>query len=129
DNVEDLCGHAGYLLFYLATGVIGSLAHVASDPTSMVVTIGASGAISGVLGAYVRKFPNARVRAIVYYGFFFRLARIPAMFLIGFWFVYQLLLAFLALEPGVAYFAHIGGFAAGFLIGGLLKRRDFPRAY
>ncbi len=79
DNVEDLAGHAGYLLFYLSTGIIGSLAHIASDPSSTVVTIGASGAISGVLGAYVRKFPSVRVRAIVYYGFFIRLARVPAL--------------------------------------------------
>ncbi len=125
DNVEDIAGHVGYLLFYLTTGVIGSLVQVASDPSSIIVTIGASGAISGVLGAYVRIFPHARVRAIVYCGFFVRLTRVPAMFLIGFWFVYQLLLAFLDVEGGVAYFAHIGGFAAGLLFAGLLKRRAF----
>ncbi len=121
DNVEDLAGHAGYLAFYLTTGIVGSLAHVASDPSSTIVTIGASGAISGVLGAYVRRFPSARVRAIVYYGFFVRLTRVPALVLIGFWFVYQLLLAFLDVEGGVAYFAHIGGFAAGLLLAGLLR--------
>lgn len=129
DNVEDLAGHVGYLLFYLTVGIIGSLAQVASDPSSTIVTIGASGAVSGVLGAYVRKFPHARVRAIVYYGFFVRLTRVPAMFLIGFWFVYQLLLAFLDVEGGVAYFAHIGGFAAGLLLATLLKSKSFLRDY
>ncbi len=122
DNVEDLAGHAGYLVFYLVSGILGSLAHIASNPGSMVVTIGASGAISGVLGAYVRKFPRARVRAVVLYGFWARLVRVPAFFLIGFWFVYQLVFAFLSIEGGVAYFAHIGGFTAGLLMGGLLKR-------
>lgn len=122
DNVEDLAGHAGYLLFYLSTGIVGSLTHVISDPSSTVVTIGASGAISGVLGAYVRKFPRARVRTVIYYGFFIRLTRVPALALIGFWFVYQLLFAFLDVEGGVAYFAHIGGFVAGLLMAGLLRR-------
>ncbi len=129
DNVEDLAGHGWYLLFYLSTGIIGSLTHVVSDPSSTVVTIGASGAISGVLGAYVRRFPSVRVRAIVYYGFFIRLARVPALALIGFWFVYQLLLAFLNVEGGVAYFAHIGGFVAGLLIAGLMRRPAFQGSY
>ncbi len=123
DNVEDLAGHAGYLVFYVASGIVGSLAHIASDPTSTVVTIGASGAISGVLGAYFRKFPTARVRALILYGFWARIILVPAYFLIGFWFVYQLVFAFLAVEGGVAYFAHVGGFLAGLLMGGLLKPR------
>jgi len=129
DNVEDLAGHVGYLLFYLTTGVIGALTHVASDPSSTIVTIGASGAISGVLGAYVRKFPHARVRTIVYYGFFIRFTRVPAMFLIGFWFFYQLIFALVGIEGGVAYFAHIGGFIAGFLLSYLLRRQPSPIRY
>ncbi len=92
----------------------------------MVVTIGASGAISGVLGAYVRKFPRARVRALLLYGFWVRFIRVPAYVLIGFWFVYQLLFALLGIEGGVAYFAHIGGFIAGLTIAGLLKRQAPP---
>ncbi len=123
DNVEDLAGHAGYLVFYLVSGIIGSLAHIASNPGSMVVTIGASGAISGVLGAYVRKFPRERVRALLLYGFWVRFIRVPAYVLIGFWFVYQLLFALLGVEGGVAYFAHIGGFISGLVIAGLLKRQ------
>ncbi len=130
DNVEDLAGHVGYVIFYLTAGVIGALAHVASDPSSTVITIGASGAISGVLGAYVRKFPHARVRTIVYFGFFIRLTRVPAMFLIGFWFAYQLLFALLGIEGGVAYFAHVGGFIAGFLLSTLLKGGEqYPNRY
>ncbi len=123
DNVEDLAGHAGYLVFYLVSGILGSLAHIASDAASTVVTIGASGAISGVLGAYVRKFPRARVRALLLYGFWVRFIRVPAYVLIGFWFVYQLVFALLDVEGGVAYFAHIGGFIAGLTIAGLLKRQ------
>jgi membrane associated rhomboid family serine protease len=130
DNVEDLAGHAGYLLFYLTTGVIGALTHVASDPSSIVITIGASGAISGVLGAYVRKFPHARVRTIIYFGYFIRLTRVPAMFLIGFWFVYQLVFALLGIEGDIAYFAHVGGFIAGFLLSALLRGGErYPARY
>ena len=126
DNVEDLAGHVGYLLFYLTTGVIGAMSHVASDPSSTIVTIGASGAISGVLGAYVRKFPHARVRTIVYFGFFIRFTRVPAMFLIGFWFFYQLIFALVGIEGGVAYFAHVGGFIAGFVLSALLRSEPDP---
>ncbi len=129
DNVEDLAGHAGYLVFYLASGIAGSLTHVASDPTSTILTIGASGAISGVLGAYARKFPRARVRAVVVYGFWVRLVRVPAFILIGFWFVYQLVFAFLGIEGGVAYFAHIGGFVAGLAMAGFLKSPGFQAQY
>ncbi len=129
DNVEDLAGHIGYLLFYLSVGILGSLAYVGSNPSSMTLTIGASGAISGVLGAYVRRFPRARVRAVVVYGFWARLVRVPAFILIGFWFVYQLVFAFLGIEGGVAYFAHIGGFVAGLAMAGFLKRPGFQAEY
>ncbi len=117
NNIEDLTGHPGYILFYLASGVAASLAHIASDPSSIVPAIGASGAISGVLGAYIVRFPRARVRTAVFYGFFVRLVSLPAYLMIGFWFVYQLILAALDTAGGVAYFAHIGGFIAGLLFG------------
>ncbi len=129
DNVEDLAGHAGYLVFYLSAGVAGSLAHIASNPTSLIPAIGASGAISGVLGAYVRKFPRARVRALMIYGFWARLVRLPALYLIGFWFLYQLAFAFLDVEGGVAYFAHVGGFIAGLVVGGFLKLKPAPQQF
>jgi len=113
DNIEDATGHLGYIIFYMAAGAAASLAHIASDPSSMVPAVGASGAISGVLGAYIVRFPHARVRAIVFIGRFGQLIRLPAYILIGFWFVYQLLLSLIDIEGGVAYFAHIGGFIAG----------------
>ncbi len=115
DNIEDQTGHTGYIIFYMASGVAASLAHIASGPSSLVPAIGASGAISGVLGAYIVRFPKARVRAIVFIGRFGQLIRLPAFLLIGFWFLYQLLLSALDPAGGVAYFAHIGGFIAGLL--------------
>ena len=115
DNIEDLTGHAGYIIFYMASGVAASLAHIASDPSSLAPAIGASGAISGVLGAYALRFPHARVRAILFIGRFGQLIRLPAYLLIGFWFFYQLLLSLIDTTGGVAYFAHIGGFIAGLL--------------
>ena len=123
DNIEDTMGHAGYVIFYLAAGVAGSLAHIASDPNSTIVAIGASGAISGVLGAYVRYFPNARIRTAVTLGFWIQFVKIPAYLMIGFWFFYQLLLAILDLGGGVAYFAHIGGFIAGLALALIIPRR------
>lgn len=127
DNIEDLLGHIGYVIFYFTVGIAGGLAHVASDPSSTVVAIGASGAISGVLATYLVHFPYARIRTIVYYGFFARLTRVPALFLILFWFLYQVAFAFLDTQGGVAYFAHIGGFLAGLLIGFIVPRRQEPQ--
>lgn len=125
DNIEDQTGHLGYMIFYLASGAAASLAHIASDPSSAIPAVGASGAISGVLGAYIVRFPHARVRAIVFIGRFGQLIRLPAYLLIGFWFFYQLLLSFLDPTGGVAYFAHIGGFIAGLLFVFLIpKKKD-----
>jgi len=128
DNIEDATGHLGYMIFYMAAGAAASLAHIASDPSSMVPAVGASGAISGVLGAYIVRFPHARVRAIVFIGRFGQLIRLPAYILIGFWFVYQLLLSLIDIEGGVAYFAHIGGFIAGlvFALAVLRKKPEQP---
>jgi len=128
DNVEDMCGHTSYLAFYLVCGVLASFAFYLSDPASNVPAIGASGAISGVLGAYVLLFPRARILTAVPIGPFIRVIHIPAFIMIGFWFVYQFLLAFLALETGVAYWAHIGGFVAGLALGKIFarKRRAHP---
>jgi membrane associated rhomboid family serine protease len=120
DNVENLLGHARYLAFYLLTGVLASLAHVLTtfiigmDP--LVPSLGASGAISAVLGAYFLMFPRRRVRVLVF-GFFVR--EVPALIAIGIWFVFQLIngLGMLGGEAGgVAYGAHIGGFIAGFIL-------------
>jgi membrane associated rhomboid family serine protease len=123
DNVEHRAGPLLFLVAYLATGVVGSLAQILSDPTSPIPTLGASGAISGVLGAYIVLFPRNRVTV-----FAFRFVmQVPALIAIGMWIVLQLLAGFAdtAGVGGVAYLAHIGGFAAGVLVGLLLKgRRD-----
>jgi len=128
DNIEDRTGHIGYIAFYLASGVAASLAHMASDPSSLVPAVGASGAISGVLGAYIVRFPRARVRAIVFIGRFGQLIRLPAYLLIGFWFFYQLLLSAIDPTGGVAYFAHIGGFIAGLLFAFAIPKKK-PTEY
>lgn len=123
DNVEDELGHRRFLLFYLACGLLGSLAHVAADPTSAVPTIGASGAISGVLGAYLMMHPTARITTLVVLGFLIRTIRVPAFVFLGLWFVMQSFSGWASLGAhhasagGVAWFAHIGGFVAGGVIG------------
>lgn len=118
DNVEDRLGHAGYLLFYLAAGMAGSFAHIAGNPQSAIPTIGASGAIAGVLGAYLLFFPRARILTLIPIVFFITTARLPATLFLFIWFILQLLNASLAgLAAGaqmVAWWAHIGGFVFGF---------------
>ncbi len=116
DNIEDVLGRRKFILFYLGAGLAASFAHAFSDPTSAVPTIGASGAIAGVLGAYILLYPWAKVYTIV----FFVLVMIPASVLIGFWFVLQVFSASVLWVAGttteVAYWAHIGGFLAGMLL-------------
>lgn len=123
DNLEDLCGHVPYLAFYLICGFGGSLLQLVSDWGSSIPSIGASGAISGLLGAYIYLFPHVRIRTAVTFGVLVRLVRLPAYLLIGFWFVYQLILGFLAVDSSVAYWAHVGGFIAGLGLARLLARR------
>lgn len=111
DNVEDLLGHVRYLIFYLLCGFAAALAQVLASPDSILPMLGASGAISGVLGGYILMFPRRQVRAIIF-NFF---TTVPAYVAIGIWIVYQLVLGFFssAEDGGVAYSAHIGGFIAG----------------
>jgi len=115
NNVEDVLGHGRYLIFYLASGVAAALAQTAIGPSSAVPMVGASGAVSGVLGAYLVLFPHAYVTTLIILGFFFRLVKIPAVVVLGFWIVLQLLngLGSFGASGGVAFFAHIGGFLAG----------------
>ena len=115
NNVEDTLGHGRYLLFYLLSGVAAALAQTAIGPSSAVPMVGASGAVSGVLGAYLLLFPHAHVTTLIILGFFFRLVQIPAMIVLGFWIVLQVLngLGSFGSSGGVAFFAHIGGFLAG----------------
>ena len=132
DNVEDRLGHLRYLLFYLATGLGAALAHAYLHPDSTIPTIGASGAISGLLGAYLLLFPYARVYTFV--PFFFVL-EVPAAIYIGFWFLGQLLSGTVALAlagegGGVAWWAHVGGFVAGIALVPVLRRRwSYPRVW
>jgi membrane associated rhomboid family serine protease len=120
NNVEDRMGRGRFLLFYLLTGTVASVAQVLANPDSPLPTIGASGAIAGVLGAYIILFPNARVQTLIFLGYFARMAQLPALLVLGFWFVLQLfngLLSFGMMQMGgVAWFAHVGGFVAGLLL-------------
>jgi membrane associated rhomboid family serine protease len=128
DNVEDCMGHARYLLFYVLCGTAGVCAQALSEPHSAYPIIGASGAISGVLGAYLLLFPRAKVLTLVLLPFFFTTLRLPAMLLLLLWFAVQLV-SDLAVHGGgasVAFRAHIGGFLAGMLLVPLLKRREVP---
>ncbi|HMQ04889.1 MAG TPA: rhomboid family intramembrane serine protease [Pyrinomonadaceae bacterium] len=111
DNLENLLGHIRFAAFYIVCGIAAALAQVAMDPNSVIPMLGASGAISGVLGGYVLLFPQRRVRALI----FSFLTTVPAIAAIGIWIAYQLILGFLtpAGTGGVAYAAHIGGFVAG----------------
>ena len=129
-NVEDRLGHLKYLLFYLACGVIAGLAQVLADPASPVPTVGASGAIAGVLGAYLVSYPRARVLTFVPIFFLPWLVEIPALVFLALWFATQLLMGWFSLgrelTGGVAWWAHVGGFMAGMLLvnlGGKRRRR------
>lgn len=123
DNVEDVLGRLGYVLFYLAAGVVAGLAQVMVAPSSMIPAVGASGAIAGVLAMYLVLYPAAPVRVLIPGFYVMRIARLPALIVLGFWFIVQLFNGFLSLGAatmatgGVAWFAHIGGFLAGLVVG------------
>jgi membrane associated rhomboid family serine protease len=131
DNVEDAMGHWRFLAFYFLCGIAAIAAQALSNPSSPYPIIGASGAISGVLGAYLLLFPRARVLTLVVLPFFLTTLRVRAMLLLLLWFAVQLI-SDLAMPhgsaggAGVAFRAHIGGFLAGMLLVPLLKRRDVP---
>ncbi|MGH7316230.1 MAG: rhomboid family intramembrane serine protease [Candidatus Rokuibacteriota bacterium] len=130
NNVEDTLGHGRYVIFYLACGAAAALAQTAIGPGSPIPMVGASGAVSGVLGAYLLLFPRAHVTTLIMLGFFFRLVRIPAVIVLGFWIVLQLISGFgtFGASGGVAFFAHIGGFAAGLGLLFVLRPRPGARA-
>jgi membrane associated rhomboid family serine protease len=127
NNIEDRLGHLGFLAFYLGGGGVAAAAQVFVDPTSTVPVIGASGAIAAVLGAYLVLFPGARVLSLIYFGLFFQLIQVPAIILLGFWFLVQVFDSVVSLgsagtSGGVALFAHVGGFLAGVVVGLLVRR-------
>ncbi|MEO0457601.1 MAG: rhomboid family intramembrane serine protease [Cyanobacteria bacterium P01_A01_bin.114] len=125
NNVEDELGHGKFLFFYLVCGVLASLAQWIVDPVSAVPSLGASGAIAGVMGAYIFRFPQVRILTLIPIGIFITSFRIPALLFLGFWFVEQALYGLLSLEAaanvgmqgGVAYWAHAGGFLFGAILG------------
>ncbi len=123
DNVEDALGYLPYVGVYLLAGLFGSGLHIAIDPHSAIPTIGASGAISGVMGAYFVLYPKARVLTLIPIFFFIRLIYLPAFVLLGFWILLQLLQGCSSSGGGVAYFAHIGGFIVGIAVGLIVRRR------
>lgn len=118
DNIEDRMGPVRFLLFYLACGAGAVFAQALPAPQSVVPMVGASGAISGVLGAYLLLFPRARVLVLVPFGFILQVIRLPAVWVLGLWFLVQLLSSLAApeAEGGVAFRAHLGGFIAGLLL-------------
>lgn len=125
NNIEEAMGHGRFLVFYLVCGVLATGGHVLANPASEVPVIGASGAISGVLAAYLLLFPHARVLTLIPLGFFTRLVYIPAVVLLGFWILLQVLNGLMTPREaaGVAWFAHIGGFLAGLVLVVPFKRR------
>jgi membrane associated rhomboid family serine protease len=128
NNVEDAMGHGRFALFYLLCGAAAALALAYMDPSSRLPMIGASGAISGVLAAYVLLYPRARVTVVVPLGIIFYPLAISAVWVVGLWFAMQLLSAWLfdPAQPGIAWWAHVGGFAAGLVLTPLFKSRDVP---
>jgi membrane associated rhomboid family serine protease len=119
NNIEDKLGRTRFVFFYIFCGIVSAYANALSDPHSRIPMIGASGAISGILGAYLLLFPRAMVHTLVFLGFFVTVVRIPALVVIGFWAIIQIVNGLIstgfAREGGIAWFAHIGGFLVGLL--------------
>lgn len=126
DNVEDRFGHAAFFLFYLATGVAASFAHILLDPGSTMPMVGASGAIAGILGAYFLLFPRAQVNTLVILPLYISMVSLPAVMFLGFWFLLQVLNSGVSSSGGIAWYAHIGGFVAGVI--GVLAYRALKAA-
>lgn len=129
NNIEDSVGHFRFVAFYFLSGIAAGMAHLLSAPDSMIPTIGASGAVSGVLGAYFLLFPHARVLALIPFGFYWETVAVPAGFLLVFWFFMQIASGWATLgveAGGVAWWAHVGGFIAGCALIPMMKK---PRVH
>ena len=130
DNVEDRVGHGRFIAFYLLCGIVAALGHVAMDPTSILPTIGASGAIAGVMGGYFVLYPQSRVLTLVPLFVYVEIIELPAVVLLGFWFIMQLFNAGAiavtanASSGGIAFVAHVAGFVAGLLGVFVLRKRE-----
>ncbi|MDY6793216.1 MAG: rhomboid family intramembrane serine protease [Thermodesulfobacteriota bacterium] len=132
DNVEDLLGHIKYLVFYVTCGIAAAGGHFLVNTSSKIPTVGASGAIAGVLGAYVFLFPKARIKTLFIIFIFIHIVNIPAILMLGFWIIMQVLSAYFeyGTQTGgqIAWFAHIGGFASGLMLIIVMKKRK-KRSY
>jgi membrane associated rhomboid family serine protease len=126
NNIEDYLGHNKYLLFYLAGGVVAAIVQLLSGPTSQVPTIGASGAIAAVMGAYFFLYPKAKIQTLVFF-IFITIVRLPAWIFLGIWFVMQLFDGTFGAAQGVAVWAHVGGFLFGVVIAWISSRRGRTR--
>ncbi len=119
NNVEDAMGHVRFVVFYLLCGLVAAALQLASDPDSGVPMVGASGAIGGVMGAYVLLYPRVHVHLLIFFGFYITTVAVPAVFMLGYWLLLQLVGGFVSLGAeggGVAFWAHVGGFLAGALL-------------
>ena len=128
DNVEDAMGPVRFATFYLLCGLAAAAAQIMTEPGALVPMVGASGAIGGVLGAYARLYPHARIVTVIFLGFFFTTVSLPAIAMLGYWFFLQLAGAMPTLQGaggGVAFWAHIGGFLAGLALAGPMHRADY----
>ncbi|MFZ2311106.1 MAG: rhomboid family intramembrane serine protease, partial [Methylobacter sp.] len=126
DNVEDAMGAFRFIGFYLICAVVAAAAQILSDPAAITPMVGASGAISGVMGAYARLYPKAYVHTLIPIGFFITTAAIPAVYMLGYWFFIQLISSLLPGGPGgVAFLAHAGGFLVGLALIGPMHRPDY----
>src|SRR6266568_688712 len=129
NNIEDSMGHARFVVFYLLCGVAAAAAQMLTDPRSVVPMVGASGAISGVMGAYILLYPRVRVHTLVPLGFFVTTVALPAYVMLGYWFLLQLLMGAVGslsrVEGGVAVWAHVGGFVAGMALIKLFANREY----
>ena len=132
NNIEDSMGHFRFVLFYLLCGVVASVAHILTDPGSAVPTVGASGAISGVMGAYLLLYPRVRVYTLFFFVIIIRVVPLPAWALLIYWFALQLFSGLGTLGAaqggGVAFWAHIGGFVAGLVLIKLFERPQLVSA-
>ena len=128
DNVEDAMGHIRFVVFYLLCGFAAAAAQMLADPSSIVPMVGASGAIGGVMGAYALMYPRAHVHMFVFLGFYVTTIAVPAIYMLGYWFLLQLLSGLPKLTGdeigGVAFWAHVGGFVAGLALALPFKRAD-----
>lgn len=129
DNVEDAMGSFRFFIFYCLCGILATMSHIATDPNALIPMIGASGAISGVLGAYLLLYPRAKVLTLITFFYFIRIVKLPAVILLSLWIAFQFLSGTLSLTAkgahgGVAWFAHIGGFFAGLLLVSFFKKKS-----